>query len=117
MVGARLATELLVSALIQHTHAHGGFATLLAKGDATAGTILLVALEKGQVSGLWERVFSGNGDSGGYDWTRIGPQDVENHAAFDDYISRRRRNDPDLWVIELDIPDAAQFTADFIGQS
>ncbi len=113
-MGARLATGLLISALIRHTEAHGGFATILAKGDKTAGAILLTALEKGQISGLWERVFGG---SGHYIWTRIGPQDIENHTAFDDYISRRRRSDPDLWVIELDIPDAAQFTADFIDQS
>jgi hypothetical protein len=113
-VGARLATGLLISALIRHTEAHGGFATILAKGDATAGAILLVAMDKGRVSGLWERIF---GLAGSYEWAQIGPQDVENPSRFDDYISRRRRGDPDLWVIELDIPDAAQFTADFTQRS
>jgi hypothetical protein len=113
-VGARLATGLLISALIRHTEAHGGFATILAKGDSTAGAILLVAMDKGRVSGLWERIFV---LAGSYEWTQIGPQDVENPSGFDDYISRRRRGDPDLWVIELDIPDAAQFTADFTQRS
>jgi hypothetical protein len=109
----RLASGLLVSALIRQTQAEGGFATVLAKGDATAGAILLVALEKGRVSGLWERIIALSGD---YQWTRIGPQDIDNERESDDYISRRRVNDPDLWVIELDIPDAAQFAARFTAE-
>ncbi len=111
---ARLTSAVLVSALLRKTSAAGGFAVVLAKGDPTAGAILVVAAEKGQVSGLWERTLAG---SGVYEWTQAGPQHIEIQGQFDEYIARRQSNDPDLWVIELDIPDAAQFTARFTAET
>jgi hypothetical protein len=32
-----------------------------------------------------------------------------------DWIERARRRDPDLWVLELDIPQAGQFVAEMLG--
>jgi hypothetical protein len=111
---ARLTSAVLVSALLRRTAAAGGFAAVLTKGDATAGAILLVAAEKGRISGAWELIL---GQSGRYAWTRVGPQDVDIDVEFDQYLVRRRARDPDLWVIELDIPDAAQFAAQLTAET
>ena len=108
-VEARLAAGLLVSALIRRVDAAGGSATVLAKGDATAGALLVQCAERGVPGALLERTLD---PQGRYGWTATGPDDV---AMRTDYIARRRRGDPDLWVVELDIADAAQILADISG--
>lgn len=108
---SRLTSALLVSSLVRRAHQQGGFAAILLKGDETAGSILLLGREKGRLLGLWERVPS---LKGGYEWSPCGPQDVENQDEFDNYISRRRAQDPDFWLIELDIPDPARFAAESV---
>jgi hypothetical protein len=110
-VTARLTSALLVSALIRRANQQGGFAVVLSKGDETVGAILLLGREKGGIVGLWERALTAKGD---YAWSPCGPQDIENHTEIDNYMSRRRASDPDLWVIELDIPDPARFAAESV---
>jgi hypothetical protein len=100
-MAGRLAAGLLVSALIRRVDAAGGNATVLAKGDATAGALLIQLADRGVAGPLLERTLDSKGD---YAWTPTGPGDAEGRA---DYIARRRRSDPDLWVIELDGVDAA----------
>ena len=71
---------------------------MLAKGDATAGAILIVAQERGEnprASGARDR------PDGRTALIAVGP-DGESQAVTD-YWMRRRRSDPDLWVVELDI--------------
>ncbi len=109
---ARLATGLLVSALIRTVETRGGHATVLAKGDVTAGAILVVLAEKGRVSGVYERQLTG---PQGYRWARVGPQDVEINRESDHYIERRRLSDPDIWVLELDIASGERLIAEFTG--
>jgi hypothetical protein len=105
-VSARLKTSLVVSGLIRAVSAAGGFATVLKKGDADAGAILIVIAEKGQISGLFERVLAA---SGNYEWVDSLPQLIEKKAEIPDWLDRRRARDPDLWVVELDIADAQRF--------
>lgn len=105
---ARLNAGLVANAIIRHVSAAGGTAMVLAKGDETAGTIILIGCEKGRVSGLFERIL----DPGGtYQWSPVGPQDVDSEGEFEQYLARRRQNDPDLWLIELDIAGVARFIA------
>jgi hypothetical protein len=51
---------------------------------------------------------------GGYALMRCGPTPEEGLEALNLYIARRRRSDPDLWIIELDIPEAERFAAETI---
>lgn len=95
---------MLVSALIRRVNNEGGVATVLAKGDETAGAILLILMEKGIVQSVSERLLCGNGH---YAWTTVGPDD---EGARGDYLERRRIRDPDLWLVELDIANAERFT-------
>jgi hypothetical protein len=105
----RLTAGVLVSALIRGAQARGGFAAVLKKGDSTAGAILIVAVEKGVITGLYERLLT---PEGAYVWGKTGPQAVDNKEEIDDFLARKAARDPDLWVIELDIADAERFIAD-----
>jgi hypothetical protein len=105
---ARLTATMLASALIRSAEAKGGFAAVLAKGDAQAGAILIITREKGAITGLYERLLA---LSGGYIWQRAVPQTVDNEGEIAEIVARKRARDPDLWVIELDIPDAERFIA------
>lgn len=95
----RLAAGMLVSALIRRAEESGGSGMVLAKGDATAGALLIQLAERGHPGALLERRLDAQGV---YRWSPTGP-DVDADRA--DYITRRRRSDPDLWVIELDVAD------------
>jgi len=111
MQGDRLTSAMLVAVLVRRAASAGGFATVLVKGDEISGVILVQATERGRNFGLFERV---SDLSGAYALTRCGPTPEEGTEAMSQYIERRRRSDPDLWVIELDIADAERFAAETI---
>lgn len=108
---ARLTSAMLVGALRRRVNHAGGFATMLVKGDDISGVILVQALDRGRFTGLFERVPN---LEGGYALQPCGPAPEQGAEALDHYIVRRRRSDPDLWVIELDIPNAERFAAETI---
>ncbi len=97
---------MLVSALIRRAEELGGNGMVLAKGDATAGAILIQLAERGVPGDLLERRLD---EAGVYRWSPTGPEDVDQRS---DYIARRRRTDPDLWVIELDVAEAMTLVED-----
>lgn len=109
----RLPSGVLVSAMLRRVNDAGGIGTLLARGDAQAGAILVITLEKGVNAGIYER---GIGPNGGVELLRVGPQSTDNTTEIFDYWQRRRARDPDLWVIELDIAQAKRFAAETIVQ-
>lgn len=106
---ARLAAGMLVSALIRRAEQAGGNGMVLARGDATAGALLIQLAERGQAGPLLERRLD---PQGSYRWSPTGP---EADAERADYIARRRRGDPDLWVIELDVADGLALIEDVAG--
>jgi hypothetical protein len=107
----RLTSAMLVGVLVRRCAAAGGFATVLVKGDEISGVILIQALEKGRELGLLERV---SDFAEGYNLARCGPDPDKGPEAMAQYLARRRSADPDLWVVELDIPDAERFAAETI---
>ena len=109
MTKARIAASVLASALIRKAEGEGGFGAVLAKGDPTAGSILVILLEKGVNPRLFERLLQPDGS---YAWQESGSQRIENSQEVPGFIARRRRFDPDLWLIELDIPSAERFAAE-----
>ncbi len=102
----RLPAHLEVSGLIRAVEAAGGFATVIAKGERDAGTLLVICLERGGPAQAFERMPQADGSRA---WIVAKLQDAEEPAAFWDFIERRRRQDGDLWVVELDIADAKRF--------
>lgn len=108
---ARVTSGLLVSALIRRVDQEGGAAVVVARGDATAGSILLSLCEKGTFYGFRERLLDGDGR---YKWQAIGPSDERSDASRM-WLARRRARDPDLWVVELDIANAQRLVAEMSG--
>jgi|TARA_R100001143_G_scaffold63303_1_gene69413 hypothetical protein len=107
-VDARLPAHVEVSGLIRAVESAGGFAMVLQKGERDAGTILVLTTQNGRNTRLWERMPQLDG-SRKFSCTR--EQDDENPREIDEYMGKRRRSDPDCWVIELDIENAERFVA------
>lgn len=102
----RLASSVLVSALLRRAEAEGGFGAVLAKGDPAAGAIAVVLAERGASPRLFERMLQPDGS---YSWQ---PSGLAGDEAVRGQIERRRRFDPDLWVVELDVAGAERFAAE-----
>jgi hypothetical protein len=116
VIEPRLAAHIRIEALKRLTQAAGGFATLLAKGDPVSGAILITRTVRGGDNGVIEG-FSGL--DGSVEWQEIWHEDSQTIAAkgtLSEYIARRRQRDPDIWVIELDVANRAQFDA-ILGQA
>jgi len=92
--------------LIRAVDGAGGFATVLARGERDAGTILLVCCENGKQYRTYERMPQLDGSRR---WTLTKVQDAEKPDEFQEYLDRRKRQDGDLWIVELDIADAERF--------
>ncbi|MFT4053190.1 MAG: DUF1491 family protein [Novosphingobium sp.] len=103
---ARLPAHLEVSGLIRRVNAEGAFATVLAKGEHDAGTILVVLSHNGRDLRLYERMPQLDGTR---PWRCSKTQAPENPFEFQEYLDRRKRQDPDVWIIELDGADAERF--------
>ena len=110
-MAARLTAEFLVKAMLRRVHDAGGSAMVLAKGDATSGAILVLALSRGADPAFYERRIGPDGTPA---LIRTGPTSGES-AAYDAYWQRRRQSDPDLWVVELDVAAAERFAAETIA--
>ena len=103
MIEPRLSAEMIVQSLLRKVGQEGGFGTVIKKGDLISGSIIIQCLEKGQNPTLLEKMPSLDGPS---EWQKIWPQDTEKKQELSEYLDRRQQFDPDLWVIELDVPDA-----------
>ena len=79
---------------------------MVSRGERDAGTIILLTIDRGNNASLWERMPS-------LDRPRLftvaREQDVEEPHEFSEYVSRRAAQDNDLWIVEIDLPDAAEF--------
>jgi hypothetical protein len=104
----RLASSVLATALLRRAQDEGGFGAVLAKGDPTAGAIAVILAEKGRKACFLERLLQADGS---YSW-QASRQEVENEQDFKSFLDRRRKFDPDLWILELDIASAERFAAE-----
>ena len=112
MIEPRLSAEMIVQSLLRKVNQEGGFAAVVRKGDRISGSVLIQCIEKGENPRLLEKMPSLDGPS---TWQQIWPQDTEKKQDLSDYLTRRFSFDPDIWLIELDIPDAERLIAE-MGQ-
>jgi hypothetical protein len=108
-VSDRLASSVEVGALRRLAESQGGFAAVLAKGDANAGSILVILAQNGRKLRILERLLQPDGR---YQWQDIAAQVIDKEEEIEALLTRRRRYDPDLWLLELDIPSAERFAAE-----
>lgn len=111
MIEPRLVTAVAVSALGRIAAQRDAFVTVIRKGDEIAGALLLHVVERGRDLALLERVYDLDGHP---HWQEISLQANDKSAHIGDYLARRRTRDPDLWIVELDIPFPERL-ADIIG--
>ena len=109
---ARVTAKLLVDAIRRKAEAEGGNAMVLSKGDETSGSVLLALIRQGRTRQLLERSL---GLDDVYRWTDAGPEPGSEESAYADYLSKRRNFDPDIWVVELDLPVEADWLEAFTG--
>lgn len=107
---SRVASHMLVAALRRRVEATGGHAMLLARGEAMGGSILVLLLDRGERPRFFE---PGLGPEGERALIATGPAEPDSQAA-DAYWRKRRQFDPDLWVIEVDVPEGERFAAETI---
>lgn len=104
----RIASSIAVGALIRRVEGEGGFAVVAARGDATSGAILIICLQRGEIVAVLERALANDGE---YGWRKAAAGLINDKSLLDDYLMRKRRHDPDLWQIEVDVPDVERFIA------
>ncbi len=112
MSEGRLPSGLEAAGLIRSAQAAGDFATVLQKGDPDRGALLLVVTSRGRHFGYLERMLSLDG---GYSWQQVSPPASDGSAEAAEFLAKKTRFDPDLWLIELDIAEPERFIAETIA--
>lgn len=102
----RLASSVLVGALMRQAQVEGGSAALLARGDSQAGSVVVILTEKGRKARILERILQ---PGGAYRWHDSFVVTAINDEEAEKFLGRRRKFDPDSWILELDIASAQRF--------
>ncbi|WP_374595993.1 DUF1491 family protein [Sphingosinicella sp.] len=102
----RIKTDIWVGALRRRVEASGGFATIIAKGEPDSGAVLLLLREASGTITALSRVNMGDGK---VSWQPIFENREERDPAAQEALEKRRKFDPDLWIIELDIENPGRF--------
>jgi hypothetical protein len=106
---ARLKSGIWVRAHIRRCEVAGAAAFVVAKGDESAGAVLI---KVNRLGGGCQVFTPGTGLDGERRWAAgTGPAPVAEPEA-DAYIARQRGYDPDLWVIEIEDRDGRHFLDD-----
>lgn len=110
----RLSTKLWLDALRRQLEANGDFATVLTRGDPTAGAAILVIRGRSGTVSAYARSNMGDGKTS---WRALVSDEEEPSENLAKTLEKQRRYDPDLWIIELDVADPARFIAELPGIS
>lgn len=94
---ARLAAGIWVAAYLRRLGILGIPAYIVARGDATAGAVLVKLSLMDGTARLFQRAYDPG--TGARVWQVLAEGD---ERALDETIARQRRFDPDLWVIEVE---------------
>ncbi len=104
----RLPAHLEIAAIRRLAEAENGFATVIAKGQRDAGTILLVMIGRDRPAELYERMPQLDGTRC---FVQTKQEDIDNKQDFSEYLMRRKHQDGDIWILEVDIADGERFVA------
>lgn len=106
MSEARLAAGVEASALLARARDLGGFGTILKRGDAERGSLMLVLAERGQSRFLLQRLLQ---RGGAYGWEA---REIADSESLRRQLAQAEDRDPDLWLIELDVPSPERLIAE-----
>jgi hypothetical protein len=108
-MNGRLPAQLEAAALIRQAEAEGGFGTVIKRGDAERGALILLIASRGEHRACLERTL---GTDGIYGWQLSGPGPGADSQSLAEWSQKRLRFDEDSWLIELDIADPERFIAE-----
>lgn len=100
MAEPRLAANVWVSAYLARLGLANIPAYVTARGDDTAGAVLVKCAARDGSAALWGREWDAGTDARPWTLLNRGPE-----RAVDAAIARQRGFDPDLWVIEIESRD------------
>ena len=107
-----LSSDLWVGALVRRAEIGGAFATVLRKGDARAGTVIVKAYDTSdRRARLYPEAFGPDGDPL---WIQPVVSDIE--SELDAYIERQAGYDPDLWVVEIEDRQGRHFITEKVAE-
>ncbi len=105
-----LPTDLWVQALVRRAHMAGGYATVVRRGDARAGAVLVKAYDRrARTARLYAEAVRGDGER-----VWMEPLGTTEEAALDAYAERARSRDPDLWVVEVEDDQGRHFLTETV---
>jgi hypothetical protein len=101
----QLSTEVWVMALIRRANLAGAAATVARKGDLRAGAVVVRTFDRqsGEAR-LFSEAVRGSGERV---WMQ--PRPGAGEAELEAYVERQARIDPDLWVVDVEAPEAWRF--------
>ena len=106
---SRLPARLEASSLVRRAEVEGGSGMILARGDPDRGALVLLIGHRGTHVACLER---GMSERGVYSWQMVGPAAGASDEELRDWSQKRRRFDPDTWLIELNVPQPERFIAE-----
>lgn len=106
----RLATHIWIGALRHRLEAEAVPFYILARGDAAAGAVALIAAKRDGQAALWMREYDIGADRQIWRVTAEGPA-----AEISARARRQREFDPDLWLVEVEADDLAPLIAGIDG--
>ena len=105
-----LPTDLWVQALIRRAHMGGAYATVVRRGDAKAGAVLVKAFDSRDRSvRLYAEAVRGDGER-----VWMEPLGAQDETALDAYAERSAQRDPDLWVVEVEDNQGRHFLTETV---
>ena len=100
-----LSTDIWVYALIRRVQLAGSAATVVRKGDATGGAVLVRTYDpRSRDARLYALAQGGEGESV---WMQ--PLAGAAEPDLDAYAERAAKRDPDLWIVEIEDRDGRRF--------
>lgn len=100
-----ISSDVWVAGLIRRAEIGGAFATVVKRGEARAGAVIVKAYDTStRRARLYSEAFGLDGERR---W--IQPVESEFESELDAYIERQRRYDPDLWVVEIEDREGRSF--------
>lgn len=99
MSDARLRTNIWIQAVLWRCSAAGVVATIVRRGDADAGAVLV---KMNRLGGGFEVLTQTRLTNGSLIWTKGTGQVPVDETTADAYIARQTKYDPDLWIIEIE---------------
>jgi hypothetical protein len=106
---SRLPAHVEVAGILRRVAASGDFATVMRKGDAERGSLIIFVTSRGRHVAVLERVLASEGE---YRWQAANGLESAGSIEIADFLAKRARFDEDMWAIELDIAEPERFIAE-----